>query len=258
MTYTMMRQPGFTPADCVRVAAELKMDGIDWVTTYGEDPKLLKKMSDDAGLPVCAHTFFVSGITPAEKIANAERSLDDACVLGAPLVMIPTIPFADVMEPAENRKRWIEVLSWIVPLAEKRNLFFTVENFPGSASGFVTADDFFEAKKAIPSLKLTFDNGNAASGEDQIESLKRCFNDVVHVHFKDWYVSSGDNGSGRKMRDGRYYVPALIGEGDIDSKATLKTLEELGYTGFINIEYENNKYRADEGIRKALEFLKKA
>ena len=35
MTYTMMRQGTFTPADCVRVAAQLKMDGIDWVTTYG-------------------------------------------------------------------------------------------------------------------------------------------------------------------------------------------------------------------------------
>ena len=61
MTYTMMRQPGYTPADCVRVAAELKMDGIDWVTTYGEDPELLKKMSDDAGLVVAAVPEFHSG-----------------------------------------------------------------------------------------------------------------------------------------------------------------------------------------------------
>ena len=257
MTYTMMRQPGYTPADCVRVAAELKMDGIDWVTTYGEDPKLLKKMSDDAGLPVAAFTFFVPGSNLAEKVSNAEKSLDDACTLGAPLVMIPPCPFAaDVTDPAENRKLWIEILAEIAPLAEKRNLILTVENFPGIASGFVTADDFFEAKKAIPSLKLTFDNGNAASGEDQIESLKRCFNDIVHVHFKDWDISAEYKESWRQMRDGRYYMPALIGEGDIDNKLTLSTLEELGYNGFINIEYENNKYPADEGIRRVLEYLR--
>ncbi len=256
MTYTMMRQPGYTPADCVRVAAELKMDGIDWVTTYGEDPELLKKMSDDAGLVVAAHTFFVPGNNLAEKISNAEKSLDDACVLGAPLVMIPPCPFADVPEPEENRKRWLEILVEVAPLAEKRNLILTVENFPGAASCFVTADDFYEAKKIIPSLKLTFDNGNAASGEDQIESLKRCFKDVVHVHFKDWDISSEAKEGWRQMRDGRYYTPALIGEGDIDSKATLTALEELGYQGFINIEYENNKYPADEGIRRVLEYLR--
>ena len=257
MTYTMMRQPGFTPADCVRVASGLKMEGIDWVTTYGEDPALLKKMSEDAGLYIAAHTFFVPGNNIAEKVSNAEKSLDNACILGAPVVMIPPSPFvADITDPAENRKRWIEVLAEIAPLAEKRNLAFTVENFPGAASGFVTADDFYEAKKAIPSLKLTFDNGNAASGEDQIESLKRCFKDIVHVHLKDWDISSEPGENKRQMRDGRYYVPALIGEGDVDSKATLKTLEELGYTGYINIEYENNKYRADEGIRRVLEYLR--
>ena len=58
------------------------------------------------------------------------------------------------------------------------------------------------------------------------------------------------------MRDGRYYFPALIGEGDIDSIATLRTLEELEYDGFINIEYENNKYPADEAIRRALDYLR--
>ena len=83
MTYTMMRQPGFTPEDCVRVAQELKMEGIDWVTTYGRDPKELKKMSEDAGLTIAAHTFFVPGATVAEKVSNAEKSLDDACILGA-------------------------------------------------------------------------------------------------------------------------------------------------------------------------------
>lgn len=256
MTYTMMRQKGFTPADCVRVAAELKMEGIDWVTTYGEDPALLKKMSEDAGLTVAAHTFFVPGNTLAEKISNAERSLDDACILGAPLVMIPPAPFAEVTDPAENRKRWIGILAEIAPLAEQRKLILTVENFPGSASGFVTADDFYEAQKVIPSLKLTFDNGNAATGEDQIESLKCCFKDVVHVHFKDWDILTESDIEWRKMRDGRYYIPALIGEGDIDSKATLRTLEELGYEGFINIEYENDKYPADEGIRRVLKHLR--
>ena len=258
MTYTLMRQGCFTPEDCVRVAAELGMEGIDWITTYGRDPKELKKMSLDAGLTIAAHTFFLRETEMDAVKSTAERSMDDACELGAPVIMIPPMPLPGVETAAENHARWCERLAEVAPFAEARNLILTVENFPGQLSPFVTADDFLNAQKQVPSLKLTFDNGNAASGEDQIESLKKCFKDVVHVHFKDWdIVDTLDEGSWRQMRDGRFYRAALIGEGKIDSRATLKTLEELGYTGYINIEYENNKYPGDEAVKKALEYLKK-
>ena len=258
MTYTLMRQGCYTPEDCVRVASELGMEGIDWITTYGRDPKELKKMSLDAGLTVAAHTFFLREKELDQLDTIAQRSMDDACELGAPVIMIVPVPFAGVTDPAENRSRWAEILKKVAPMAAERNLVMSMENFPGAASPIVTADDFYALKAMVPELKLTFDNGNAASGEDQIESLKRCFADVVHVHFKDWdIVDTLDEGSWRQMRDGRFYRAALIGEGKIDSRATLKTLEELGYTGYINIEYENNKYPGDEAVKKALEYLKK-
>ncbi|MPM31736.1 hypothetical protein SDC9_78293 [bioreactor metagenome] len=58
------------------------------------------------------------------------------------------------------------------------------------------------------------------------------------------------------MRDSYYYSPALIGEGVIDSRATLRELEAIGYQGFINIEYEGDRHRADLAIRKVLEYLR--
>ena len=79
MTYTLMRQQGFTPADCVRIAAELKMDGIDWVTTYGEDPALLRKMSEDAGLAIAAYTFFINPKEGEDVAGLAEKGMDIAC-----------------------------------------------------------------------------------------------------------------------------------------------------------------------------------
>ena len=89
MTYTMMRQKCYTPEDCVRVAKELNMDGIDWVTTYDRDARELKKLSDDAGLPVVAHTFFLRKDDMPQLESVAARHLDDAVTLGAPVVMIP-------------------------------------------------------------------------------------------------------------------------------------------------------------------------
>lgn len=38
MTYTMACQV-FSVEDILKTVADLKMNGIDWVTTYGYDPK---------------------------------------------------------------------------------------------------------------------------------------------------------------------------------------------------------------------------
>jgi sugar phosphate isomerase/epimerase len=258
MTYTMARQ-GFQVEDIVRVAAELKMDGIDWVSTYGRDPRELKKRSDDAGLPVVAHTFFLSKVTTREPgyLDDAKKSLEDAVILGAPLVMIPTPPVAGVADRRECRKIWTDALTQIAPLATDAGVLLTVENFPGLSSPFVTAADFFEAREAVPSLYLTFDNGNASTGEDQLESLRQCISYVKHVHFKDWDFSPDPLEGYRQMING-YYRPALIGEGDIDSLATLRELKKNGYAGYINIEYENNDHPADRAMAKVLAYLQKS
>ena len=256
MTYTMMRQKTYTPADCIRVAVELGMDGIDWVSTYGEDPRELKKRCDDVGLPVVAHTFFIRKTDLDNVEGAAVKGLDDALALGAPLVMIPPAPFDSTLDDKGNRKIWADVLKKVAPLAKERGLALSVENFPGKISPVVTADDFYELKAEVPDLKLTFDNGNADSGEDQIESLRRCFKDVIHVHFKDWLRYDQPTEKPKEMRDGRFYVAALIGEGTVDSRATLRELEKLGYTGYINIEYEGDDKPADKAIQQALGYLR--
>ena len=257
MTYTMMRQKCYTPEDCVRVAKELNMDGIDWVTTYDRDARELRKLSDDAGLPVVAHTFFLRKDDMPQLESVAARHLDDAVTLGAPVVMIPPSPHPDVTTVDECRKLWVGILKKVAPLAAERGLKFSVENFPNPISAVVTSDDFYALKADVPELKLTFDNGNADSGEDQIESLRRCFKDVVHVHFKDWlrYPTPPDD-KPKEMRDGRFYVAALIGEGTVDSRATLRELEKLGYTGYINIEYEGDDKPADKAMQQALGYLR--
>lgn len=252
MTYTMMRQKGYTPEDCVRVAEELQMEGIDWVTTYGKDPAYLRKLSADAGLAMAAYTFFIPKDQDLQgQLDHAAKELDAACTLEVPLVMIPPCPLKDGSRE-EHFKQWMEILAGIAPMARSRNLMMTIENFPGLTSPFVTSADFYAAKKEIPELKLTFDNGNAFFGEDPVESVQKCFPDIVHVHLKDWQESP----DGRPMLNGRKYVSALIGEGVVDSRATVKALQEAGYQGYINIEYEDDKYPADQAIRKVLADLR--
>jgi sugar phosphate isomerase/epimerase len=251
-----MSRQGYSVEEIIKTAANLKMKGIDWVTLYGRDPEELRKMSLDAGLQIVCHTFFAEKLLANDKnwLDEIKQSVDDAVTLGAPVVMIPTgvnenIPRKDF------RNFWIEALKQIAPLCDQAGITLTIENYPGKHSAFVTAADFLEAKKHVPQLKLTYDDGNAASGEDPVESIKLCKNDIVHVHFKDWYIYDRPCEGCREMLNGKYFKPALIGQGDIPTSACLKALKNIGYDGYINIEYESSDIPADQAIKQAIDFL---
>lgn len=262
MSYTMARRREFFDLrKMLELTKELELAGIDFVRLHGVPAKELRRMTDDMGIPVVCHTFFADLGNPdaaarQQGVDTARRSLDDAVALGAPMVMIPT-PGANDTARAVARQYWIDGLSHLVPHAQAAGVTPTVENFPGAASPFVIADDLLEAVRAVPGLKVTYDNGNAATGEDPVESFRRCARHVVHVHFKDWTVSDTDLGAPyRRMLDGRYYKPALIGEGFVNQAACLAALKDAGYDGAINIEYEGNDYRPDQAVRKALDTLR--
>jgi sugar phosphate isomerase/epimerase len=254
MTYTMARQ-GVGPEDIVRCAAELKLDGIDWVSTYDRNPSELRAMSAAAGLTIACHTFFLRSFPEGDWLSEAKRGLADAVALGAPVVMVPTMQRPD-LDRIAFRTLWIAALAQIAPLARQAGVVLTIENFPGCASAFVTAADFLEAKRHVPDLKLTFDSGNAAGGEDPVASFKACAADVVHVHLKDWYVRNEPTEGYRPMLTGKYFKSALIGEGDMPTADIWKAMRQAGYRGYVNIEYESNDIPAAEAMRRAVAYLR--
>lgn len=263
MSYTFARQPRyFDLAGMLDLGAELEMAGVDFVTLHDRKPRELRAMAEDRGLPVICHTFQAAGLgssdAPARETAanDVKRGLEAAVDLGAPVVMIVPVPHEGVPRDVD-RRNWIEGLKTVAVLAEDAGVALTVENFPGARSAFVTAADFLEAHAAVPSLKLTYDNGNAASGEPPAESFTQCAELVVHAHFKDWTIHDAECERGMKMLDGRYYRPALIGEGDIDHASCLRAMREAGYSGCIDIEYEGNEYPPAEAVRRAVAWLRK-
>ena len=255
MSYTMARQ-GVGVEDIVRCAEELGLEGIDWVTTYGRDPAELRRLSEAAGLQIACHTFSLASFPAGDGwLDEAKKGIDDAVVLGAPVVMIPTQNRPEY-DRDEFRCRWIDALEQIAPMAREANVVLTTANFPGCGSAFVTSSDFHMAKKRIPDLKLTFDNGNAAGGEDPVACFKACADDVVHIHLKDWTVSNEPQEGFRPMLDGRYFKSALIGEGDMPTAACWQAFREAGYDRFINIEYEGDDIPVEEAMHRAVAYLR--
>ena len=261
MSYTWSRQPAhFDLQRMLQVTRELNMAGIDFVRLHDRTAKELRRMADDAGVKVVAHTFVVDLNFPDARARQpggdaARRSIEDAVTLGAPVVMIVTPPKPN-MDRNTARRNWIAGLKELQPFAAQAGVALSIENFPGAASPFVIADDFLEALREVPGLKLTFDNGNAASGEEPAESFRRCAAHVVHAHFKDWYMRGTPAEGYWPQLDGRYGRAALIGEGAVNQKACLAAMRAAGYQGCINIEYEGNDYTPEEACRRAAATLR--
>ncbi len=76
------------------------------------------------------------------------------------------------------------------------------------------------------------------------------------MHFKDFQVRDSEAPGFWRGLDGRWYHPALIGKGAFDHTRMIRAVEESGYSGWINIEYEANDLPRMTGIRLAFEFLK--
>ncbi len=265
MSYTLGRTGWFKdnkPEDLKRIcslAAEIGTDGIDWVTTHGMDPKEIRQAMNDHGLKTVCYTFGAAGLNRdafAERCAGVDTArvtIETAVTLGADKVMLVT-PGNPKIPRDISRRNYIRGLQECAGFARQAGVTMTIENFPGSDSPFVISSDILEAVREVPGLKLTYDNGNTAlGGEDPAVSFTRCAAHAAHAHFKDWDRMPPEQG--REALDGRRYMPALIGEGMIDHQSCLAAMQAAGYQGYINIEYENNKYPADEATRRAAKYL---
>ena len=235
---SMMMADKFTPAEIIRTALDCGMSAIDWVTTHNTPAAELRKRCDDAGLPVAAHTPLLSGFIEEapDALDQFKRSVEDAVTLGAPLMMIPPFAHKRVMTLDEDRKLWIEQFRKMLPIAQQAGITLTFESTALDRSPIITADEALEVLNAVPGLKLTFDNGNVATTENDADSYRKVRDYVVHVHFKDWIITDKPVPGSELKRDGRYYTLALIGKGDIDFKATWKAIQESGYNGYVNLE----------------------
>ena len=259
MTYTMARQAADKKCDMraiCRLTRELGLGGIDQVTLYGYDPKDLRKMADDEGVGFICYTFSadLSHSDPKQLETGLEtvrEGLEIARTLGAPAVMIPVGRKMEYTR-AEQRKLTMAGLSEAVRLGREYGIKITTEHFVCQAP-FIATSDFKELLKAVPGMYITFDAGCVlAGGENPREGFLSIKDKVIHAHFKDYVLAE----TGMEGLDGKFYKPALIGEGLVDYPPLVKAMQTAGYDGYVNIEYEGNDYPADQAVRKALAYLR--
>ncbi|OQA85632.1 MAG: Xylose isomerase-like TIM barrel [Lentisphaerae bacterium ADurb.Bin242] len=226
------------PREIVRAAADCGMEAVDWVALHQTDPETLKKLTEDAGLRIAAHTMIKNKFLERKPdyMNDFKQSLDDAAAMGAPILMLP--PFARVNQTSleDDRKAWIEYYAQAQPLAQKAGVTLTLESTGMKQSPIVTADEVMEVLRAVPGLQVTYDHGNVATADDPVAAYLRQKDHVVHFHLKDWKISDAPSPGGDRKRCGRYFANAMIGEGDLDLKGFWSRVDPRGRTLFVNLE----------------------
>jgi D-psicose/D-tagatose/L-ribulose 3-epimerase len=173
------------------------------------------------------------------------RDLIDLCAdLGPNGVMVFGSPqqrsTVDGATVSEATARYIDGLASVAPQAQDRSVTILVEALPIEQSNVVnTLAHAALIVDAIgsPAIKTMFDTHNAV---DEIEPhaalVEKYFNVIRHVHVNEM--------------DGRH-----PGMGDYDFKPVLRTLERLGYQGWVSLEAFDFSFGAERIARESIDYL---
>ena len=229
---------------------------------------------DARGLSIVAGTIFDDLVSPANR-QNLVRQTDEICALITRLPKPEThagqrfpAPYLTVMDwghderdyvaghsvraPRLDGNAWngmVENIRAIATLArEKYGVRATIHPHAGGYIEF--ADELQQIVEDIPAdlAGLCLDTGHMAySGMDPVATLRRYWDRVDYIHFKDIDATVFDAVMGERIR---FFdacakgVMCPIGRGSIDYPAIRSLLTELGYGGYITIEQERDPRNA--------------
>lgn len=240
---------------------------------YGYLPLELGLVSaalNERDLKVVAGTIFDDLVSPANR-DNLLRQTDEICAL---ITKLPrpethpgqrfTAPYLTVMDWGHDERDYaaghsdrairlngaawqamVENIRAIATLARDRyGVRATIHPHAGGYIEF--ADELERVANDIPAdlAGLCLDTGHMAySGMDPVETLRRYWDRVDYIHFKDIDAKVFNEVMGERIR---FFdacargVMCPIGRGSVDYAAIRSLLSELGYGGYITVEQERD------------------
>lgn len=236
-------------------AKDIGLQGVQIYATKGDmspeelSPSRRKEILDmvkSRGLVISAlcgdlgQGFVKPEINPS-LIEKSKRILDLAKELETDIVTthIGVVP-ADKKHPRYGIMQ--EACGELAEYADSLNAHFAIETGPEPAA---TLKAFLDSLHST-GVAVNFDPANfvMVTGDDPVKGVHTLKDYIVHTHAKD----------GRKLHDrdpeilygmvesdmllDDSYIELPLGEGDVDFKAYLNALDEIGYRGFLTIERE--------------------
>ncbi|MDY0220342.1 MAG: sugar phosphate isomerase/epimerase family protein [Desulfobacterium sp.] len=119
---------------------------------------------------------------------------------------------------------FVQGLEQVLPRAREQGVLLLIEPEPGLL--IETSDQYisFMEEFSHPNLGLNLDIGHFfCVGEDPVETIIKLKDHACHYHLED-------------IPENREHRHILPGQGGIDIKAVLNTIERTGYKGFVTVE----------------------
>jgi sugar phosphate isomerase/epimerase len=232
--FTLAESPsGITPAQRAEYRAILQSEGLTFVGLHWlmVSPKGLHVTTPDAAL--------------RDRSWQHIRDLIDLCAdLGPDGIMVFGSPVqrssTGGSTVAEATARYVDGLASVAPQAEQRGVTILVEALPIEQSDVVTS--LAEAVSIVrqigsPAIRTMFDTHNAVNEtEPHAALIEKYFDLIRHVHVNEM--------------DGRH-----PGKADYDFKPVLRTLERLGYKGWVSLEAFDFSFGAETIARESIDYL---
>jgi len=256
-----MALSGMTPREIVQAAQTLKLTAIDWIGEYDSPAIELRKLSEDAGLRIAAHTSLLPGFAErkADWLDVFKRGLDFCCGLGAKVLLTPPFPLKDQKSLEEGQNAWKLYYEKTLPLAQQAGVFLCVESTGFVNSPVTSAAEQLHLVQELPGLKVAFDCGNTSTaGDDPVQAWKTLKDYVVHMHCKDYRITDAPVEYSDRKRCGRYFTDSVIGKGALPIAELWKTMKKDGYTGAVNLETADpsGKLSPVEVVKRSAEYLR--
>ena len=238
-TLNTLGAPGWTLEETAKHARAYAYAGVDLRLIDGEvvsvdsvraNRQRIKQLFPANELPVATLATSVRLATREPRIRQA--TLEEGCAwidLAAEL-QVPVIRFFAARNPPEmDLEASIQVVGEMLALLSERALQANVK------IGVETHDEFASARTVARALALAPSDVTGAvwdmwhtarAGESPRECIEQLRDRVINVHLKD----------ARRTAEGWQLV--LLGEGDIPVRHGLLDLQELGYDGYVSVEWE--------------------
>ncbi|WP_408011372.1 sugar phosphate isomerase/epimerase family protein [Pseudalkalibacillus sp. A8] len=211
----------------------------------------------------------------AEKLI---QQITDVARLGGKVLFVCLAPEDINQSRADSFAIWKETFPEIIKQAEKEDVYFAIEGWPGPAPQYPTigcTPEMWRAMfNAIPSkhLGLNFDPSHMVRlGIDYLRVLNEFGERITYCHGKDTEIlldeqydfgilpATFDVKYSFSEGPWRYTIP---GYGQVDWGKVATRLEQLNYNGPVSIELEDHRFwgsvdAESKGIIKAKEHLEK-
>jgi sugar phosphate isomerase/epimerase len=245
-------KPGYlTKEDVIRFYGSLGIQGMEVNHSYWYDyePDELKRLAADAGVPIVTYVVSVDLAVPP---ADRRRALDQlfACFdrtleLGASRVfLIPAERHAQ-FSLAQQRVWLIDALREAADRARSMGITIICENcdYPPTRPFMGRGTDCRDICASVdsPNFRLIYDVAAPLFvGEDSLKTLTEMYPYSLHAHVKNFRLLAPGEQPGRFLdaNDGKRYTGTTLDSGIIQIEPVVRELKRLGYTGFLQIEYQ--------------------